>query len=116
MLRVVSERAPTWSPRFVDEMIADRVYAEVLAFAWAVKNDQDHAMRKALDTFLVEFANDLQFDPETIDRVEQVKQQFFAHPEVQSVHRQGLVDDQDDDPGRRRRPVLASCAGGWPTG
>ncbi len=84
MLRVVSDRAPTWSPRFVDEMIADKVYAEVLAFAWAVKNDNDHELRKALDTFLVEFANDLQFDPETMERVEQAKQQFFSHPEVQA--------------------------------
>ena len=34
VLRVVHERAPTWSPRFVDDLIADRVYLEVQNFAW----------------------------------------------------------------------------------
>src|SRR5690606_33900796 len=36
VMRVVSERAPSWSPRFVDAMLADKVYGEVLTFAWAV--------------------------------------------------------------------------------
>ncbi|MGH3839504.1 MAG: DUF445 domain-containing protein, partial [Pseudonocardiaceae bacterium] len=35
VLRVVSQRLPGWSPRFVDELVADKLYAEVLAFAWA---------------------------------------------------------------------------------
>jgi uncharacterized membrane-anchored protein YjiN (DUF445 family) len=64
-------------------MIADKVYSEVLGFAWAVKTDPEHPMRKAVDTFLLEFAGDLQNDPATIERAEQVKQQVFAHPDVQ---------------------------------
>ena len=36
--QVVHERAPSWSPRFVDELVADRVYNEVLAFARAVQD------------------------------------------------------------------------------
>ena len=35
-LRVVSQRAPSWSPRFFDSLVADKVYTEVLSFAWAV--------------------------------------------------------------------------------
>jgi len=85
VLRVVSERAPSWSPRFVDELIADKVYSEVLAFAWAVKTDRNHPMRQAVDKFLIEFASDLQHDPETVARAEQVKHQVLAHPEVQNV-------------------------------
>lgn len=85
VLRVVSQRAPSWSPRFVDGLIADRIYAEVLDFAWAVRIDPDHAMRKALDRFLIEFAADLQDDPATIERAEAVKHQVLAHPEVRNL-------------------------------
>ncbi|MGH3518008.1 MAG: DUF445 domain-containing protein [Haloechinothrix sp.] len=85
VLRVVSDRAPTWSPKFVDEMLADKVYGEVLAFAWAVKVDVNHPMRLALDKFLGEFAHDLQHDEETIARAEQIKQQVIEHPEVQKL-------------------------------
>jgi uncharacterized membrane-anchored protein YjiN (DUF445 family) len=85
VLRVVSDRAPSWSPRFVDAMLADKVYGEVLSFAWAVKTDVNHPLRLAVDRFLVEFAEDLQKDPETIARAEAVKQQLVEHPEVRKV-------------------------------
>ncbi|NIH85929.1 DUF445 family protein [Amycolatopsis granulosa] len=85
VLRVVSDRAPSWSPKFVDAMLADKVYGEVLSFAWAVKTDVNHPMRLALDKFLGEFAQDLQNDPETMARAEQVKQQILDHPDVQKL-------------------------------
>lgn len=85
VLRVVSDRSPTWAPRFVDDLVADKVYAEVLAFAWKVKTDVNHPMRLAVDTFLLDFAGDLQTDPTTMERAEQVKHQVLAHPDVQSV-------------------------------
>jgi uncharacterized membrane-anchored protein YjiN (DUF445 family) len=40
-------------------------------------------LRKAIDTFLVEFAGDLQRDRDTIERVERIKFQVVEHPEVQ---------------------------------
>jgi uncharacterized membrane-anchored protein YjiN (DUF445 family) len=91
VLRVVRQRSPRWSPKFMDGLLADRVYAEVLAFAWAVKVDKDHEMRKAVDQFLIQFARDLRHDPRTIERAELVKQQLLAHPEVQLLF--GLVWD-----------------------
>ena len=85
VLRVVSDRAPTWSPRFVDSLLADKVYGEVLSFAWAVKTDVNHPMRLAIDTFLIEFSQDLQTDPDTMKRAEQVKHQVLEHPEVKTL-------------------------------
>lgn len=85
VLRVVSQQAPTWSPRFLDDMLADRVHREVLDFARAVRDDQGHPMRKAVDTFLAEFAEDLQHDPDTIARAEAVKAQVLEHPDVQNL-------------------------------
>ncbi|MFL6140862.1 MAG: DUF445 domain-containing protein [Labedaea sp.] len=85
VLRVVSDRAPTWSPKFVDSMVADKLYGEVLSFAWMVKTDLNHPMRLAIDKFLLEFAADLQTDPATMERAELVKHQVLEHPEVQNI-------------------------------
>jgi uncharacterized membrane-anchored protein YjiN (DUF445 family) len=120
VMRVVSDHAPTWSPKFVDEMIADKVYSEVLAFAWAVKVDQEHPMRQAVDKFLVEFAQDLQTDPETIERAEQIKHQIIAHPDVQRFigkawsTAKGMILDAAGDPSSalRRRVADGLCAVG----
>jgi uncharacterized membrane-anchored protein YjiN (DUF445 family) len=104
VLRVVQQRAPSWSPRFVDSLIADRVFLEVQNFAWAVKTDPEHPLRKAVDTFLIEFAGDLQRDPETIERVERIKFQVVEHPDVQRFIGQAwstvkkLVLDAAEDP------------------
>ena len=117
VLRIVEQRAPTWSPRFVDGIIADRVYLEVQNFAWAVKTDPEHPLRKAIDTFLVEFAGDLQRDRETIERVERIKYQIVEHPEVQRFIGQAwrtvkkLVLDAAADP--RRRCGCGCATGCW---
>ncbi|MDT7712555.1 MAG: hypothetical protein QOG46_1244 [Pseudonocardiales bacterium] len=83
VLRVVSQRLPGWSPRFIDELVADKLYGEVLSFAWAVHTETDHPMRKAVDTFLLEFTEDLKTDPAMIERAEAIKLQVLEHPEVQ---------------------------------
>ncbi|MEJ3652367.1 DUF445 domain-containing protein [Actinomycetes bacterium KLBMP 9759] len=104
VLRIVHDRAPSWSPRFVDDLIADKVFLEVQAFAWAVKTDPEHPLRKAIDTFLVEFATDLQSDPDTIERAERIKLQVVNHPDVQKFIGQawgtvkGLILDAAADP------------------
>lgn len=104
VLRVVHDRSPSWSPRFVDDLIADRVYLEVQNFAYAVKTDPEHPLRKAVDTFLADFATDLQRDPDTIERAERIKHQIVAHQEVQRFIGQawgtvkGLILDAAADP------------------
>ncbi len=83
--RVVSERAPSWSPRFVDSMVGDRVYGEVLTFARAVRDDPNHRVRLMLDDFLAQFARDLREDPEAMARAERFKREVLAHPAVQGL-------------------------------
>jgi len=80
--RVVSQRAPSWSPRFLDGFVADRIYREVEAFALAVKTDPDHQLRVALDKFLAEFAVDLQDDPATIAKAEAIKDRIMDNDQV----------------------------------
>nr|WP_110079690.1 DUF445 domain-containing protein [Actinokineospora spheciospongiae] len=85
VMRVVSNRAPSWSPKFVDALVADRVYEEVLTFAWNVKTDVNHPMRAAVDKFLHEFAGNLQTDPKIMERAELVKHQVLEHPAVKDI-------------------------------
>jgi len=113
VLRVVSDRAPTWSPKFVDSMVADKVYGEVLQFAWLVKTDPNHPMRMAIDKFLADFASDLQTDPVVMERAEVVKQQVLDHPEVQNVigsawstAKRMLLDAAEDPSSELRKRVL----------
>jgi uncharacterized membrane-anchored protein YjiN (DUF445 family) len=109
VLRVVHDRAPMWTPRFVDDMLADRLYNEVQSYAWAVKTDPEHSLRHAVDRFLAEFAKDLQDDPTTIARAEQVKQQILDHPDVQKFIGQawsvvkGMLLDAAADPSSELR-------------
>ncbi|QUQ70405.1 hypothetical protein JJ691_81840 [Kutzneria sp. CA-103260] len=111
--RVVSDRSPSWSPKFVDSLLADRVYNEILGFAWSVKTDVNHPMREAVDRFLIDFAGDLQTDPLTMERAEQVKHQVLTHPEVQHVigttwenAKRMLLDAAEDPSSELRKRVL----------
>ncbi|WP_084794578.1 DUF445 domain-containing protein [Actinokineospora bangkokensis] len=118
---VVSKRAPSWSPKFVDNLVADRVYEEVLTFAWNVKTDLNHPMRLAVDKFLHEFAGQLQSDPKVMARAEQVKHQVLDHPEVRKVigsawtTAKRLLLDAAEDPSSelrtRVRTALVSLGG-----
>ncbi len=112
VLRVVGDRAPSWSPKFVDELVADKVYGEVLAFAWAVKTDQAHPMRKAVDTFLAEFAHDLRHDEATIARAEAIKVTLLGHEAVRDFvgtawarAKQMILDAAEDPSSELRRRV-----------
>jgi uncharacterized membrane-anchored protein YjiN (DUF445 family) len=114
ILGVVSGRAPTWSPKFVDSMVADKVYNELLSVTWNVKNDVNHPMRLALDRFLGEFADDLQHDDKVMGKAESLKQQVLAHPEVQTVigsiwatAKRLLLEAADDPSSELRTRVLA---------
>jgi uncharacterized membrane-anchored protein YjiN (DUF445 family) len=121
VLRVVSQRLPGWSPRFVDELVADRLYGEVLTFAWAVHTEPDHPMRKAVDNFLLDFAEDLRTDPEMIERAEAIKLQVLEHPEVQILVGSawgtakkmllGAAEDPSSELRRRVRDGLVALGG-----
>jgi uncharacterized membrane-anchored protein YjiN (DUF445 family) len=110
--RVVAQRAPSWSPKFLDSIVADRIYQEVEAFALAVKTDPDHQLRQALDRFLAEFAQDLQHDPATIQRAENVKDRIIENTEVRALAasawtsiKDSLVQAAEDPNSQLRRSV-----------
>ncbi|MDQ0030662.1 DUF445 domain-containing protein [Arthrobacter bambusae] len=83
--RLVSDRSPLWVPSFVDDIVGDRVYNEIAKFIRAVQQDPDHQVRRSIDTYLNDLAQDLQHDPAMIARAEVIKTQFLGDPEVREL-------------------------------
>ena len=83
--RLVSDRSPQWVPQFVDGLVGDKVYVEILKFTKAVQSDPQHQVRQSIDTYLTELAQDLQHDPVMIARAEGIKAQVLGDPEVREL-------------------------------
>jgi uncharacterized membrane-anchored protein YjiN (DUF445 family) len=80
--RVVTRDSPSWSPRFVDQLVGDRIHRELMDFTDKVRRNPNHELRQSANRFLFEFANDLQNDQATIARAEAVKEQLMERDEV----------------------------------
>ncbi|MBB5639675.1 DUF445 domain-containing protein [Cryobacterium roopkundense] len=80
--RAVSARLPSWLPGFVDKLVDDRAYREVIAFVEGVRAQPQHPVREAIDRYLVELTNDLQHDPVMILRVESLKEGLLNSPRL----------------------------------
>ncbi|WP_188585248.1 DUF445 domain-containing protein [Gordonia jinhuaensis] len=80
--RVVDRDGPSWSPKFVNLLVGDKIHRELVEFARKVRDDPDHEVRGAMRAFAAKFADDLQHDPATIERLERVKSEFIGRDEV----------------------------------
>jgi uncharacterized membrane-anchored protein YjiN (DUF445 family) len=111
--RVVERDSPSWSPRFVDHLVGDRIHRELMDFTDKVRRNPDHELRRSATRFLFEFADDLQNDPETIARAEAVKQQLLARDEISNAAAAAwatlkrLVLEGVDDPSSALRTRIA---------
>jgi uncharacterized membrane-anchored protein YjiN (DUF445 family) len=111
--RVVTRDSPTWSPRFVDHLVGDRIHRELMDFTDKVRRNPNHELRQSANRFLFEFASDLQNDGATIARAEAVKEQLMARDEVTRAAETAwktlkrLVLDGVDDPASPLRSRIA---------
>ena len=111
--RVVERDSPTWSPRFVDHLVGDRIHRELMDFTDKVRRNPDHELRGSATRFLFEFADDLQNDPDTIARADAVKEQLMARDEVAKAAETAwttlkrLVLEGVDDPSSTLRTRIA---------
>ncbi len=80
--RVVMRDSPSWSPKFVDQLLGDRIHRELLEFTDKVRRNPNHELRQSANRFLFEFADDLQNDPATMARAETVKEELMERDEV----------------------------------
>jgi uncharacterized membrane-anchored protein YjiN (DUF445 family) len=111
--RVVTRDSPTWSPRFVDHLVGDRIHRELMDFTDKVRRDPNHELRQSATRFLFDFANDLQTDEATIARAEAVKEQLMARDEITRAAETAwktlkrLVLDGMDDPSSALRTRIS---------
>ncbi|MFQ2844125.1 DUF445 domain-containing protein [Mycobacterium sp. TY813] len=111
--RVVERDSPTWSPRFVDHLVGDRIHRELMDFTDKVRRNPDHELRRSATRFLFEFADDLQNDADTIARADAVKEQLMARDEVAKAAETAwttlkrLVLEGVDDPSSTLRTRIA---------
>ncbi len=111
--RVVERDSPTWSPRFIDHLVGDRIHRELMDFTDKVRRNPDHELRRSATRFLFEFADDLQHDPATIARADAVKEQLMARDEIASAAATAwttlkrLVLEGVDDPSSTLRTRIA---------
>jgi uncharacterized membrane-anchored protein YjiN (DUF445 family) len=111
--RVVTRDSPTWSPRFVDELVGDRIHRELMDFTDKVRRNPDHEVRRSATRFLFEFADDLQNDEATIARAENVKEQLMARDEVAQAAETAwkaakrMILESVDDPSSALRTRIA---------
>ena len=115
---LVLDRAPLWTPQWVDERLARRVYVEAVKWVADVRSDPSHRARRALDDALGRLAKDLQTDPGTIARAEALKERIVSHPGVRDGVEQlwatarAVLVEATEDPGsdlrqRTRAGLLA---------
>ncbi|MHB1614250.1 MAG: DUF445 domain-containing protein, partial [Actinomycetes bacterium] len=115
---VLARQAPGWSPRFLDQRVAARAYAELLRVAEEVAATPDHPLRGTLDQYLARLAVDLGSDPDTMARVEQVKATLLASSPVRrsldaiwASIRDLAVEALGEPDSEVRRHVSATLAG-----
>jgi uncharacterized membrane-anchored protein YjiN (DUF445 family) len=111
--RVIERDSPTWSPRWVDHLVGDRIHRELMDFTDKVRRNPDHELRRSANRFLFEFADDLQHDEATIARAEKVKEQLMARDEVTRAAETAwntlkrLILESVDDPSSALRTRIA---------
>jgi uncharacterized membrane-anchored protein YjiN (DUF445 family) len=116
--RVVERDSPSWSPRFIDQLVGDRIHRELMDFTDKVRRDPGHELRRSATRFLFEFADDLQHDPATITRADEVKEQLMAREEVANAAATAwktlkrLVLEGVDDPSSTLRSRIADTVVG----
>ncbi|MEB3020562.1 DUF445 domain-containing protein [[Mycobacterium] crassicus] len=113
--RVVERDSPTWSPRFVDHLVGDRIHRELMDFTDKVRRNPEHELRRNATRFLFEFANDLQHDPATIAKADSVKDQVMAREEVAKAAatawatlKRFVLEGVDDPAGALRTRIAAA--------
>ncbi len=111
--RIVGQRAPWWTPQWLDEKVIDRVHEEALDWVAEVRDTPDHQARRALDRLLVQLAENLQTNPDTMARAERLKQRVLSQPQVARTSialwdalRRALIDSLGEQDGLLRRRAV----------
>jgi uncharacterized membrane-anchored protein YjiN (DUF445 family) len=118
VMSLVTDQAPGWTPQWVDNRVARRVYDELHRWLSDISAAQEHSARRALDDLLRRLARDLREDPVTQARVEGIKERLIDHPEMRkatvatwATARRLLLEAIEDANGELRRRIVSGIAG-----
>src|SRR5512144_2630357 len=109
VVRLVIERAPIWTPNWVDQRIGHRAYVEARDLVADIRAFKGHRVRVALDDLLDQLAENLQNDPETRRRAAAFRDGVMKHPDVRSAVQalwttvRRVLEEAIDDPGSELR-------------
>lgn len=79
---VLHDRAPRWSPHFVNQRVVSLAYWQAVDWVAAIRDNPDHPTRLALDDLLLRIAHDLQEDPAVQARGQALVNRLLEHPQV----------------------------------
>jgi uncharacterized membrane-anchored protein YjiN (DUF445 family) len=79
---VLGTRAPWWTPPWLDDRVIGWTYEQVLTWLREIRLQPRHPARRAFDDLLRRLADDLQHDPEVMERAESLKERLLTHPQV----------------------------------
>ncbi|WP_435874330.1 DUF445 domain-containing protein [Nocardia vinacea] len=111
--RIVLRDAPQWAPKFVNILLSERIYRELVEFTWKVRSNPEHEVRLAANRFLEEFAYDLQHDEAMIKKAERIKAQIMGREEITGMAEatwraaKRLILESADDPNSTLRRKVA---------
>ncbi|MBH0123031.1 DUF445 domain-containing protein [Rhodococcus sp. HM1] len=111
--RIISRDSPSWSPKFVDMLLGEKIHRELVEFTWKVRSNPTHEVRLAANKFLADYARDLQTDPATIAKAERVKAEIMGRDEVTQLAAatwrtaKRMILESVDDPNSTLRTKVA---------
>jgi len=115
---LVGQRAPWWSPVWLDEKVALWVHGELLRWISEIRDSPRHLARRALDDWLAQLADNLQNNPHTQQRAEHLKQRVLGQEQVIDTSialwdalRRALIASLEDDQGLLRERAIQEVHG-----
>lgn len=111
--RVVDRDGPAWTPRFVNNLVGDKIYKELTEFTYKVRDDPQHELRLAMNEFVRKFSDDLQHDETMIAKFEDIKNELLGRDEVTDAAStawqagKAVIEQMLDDPRSTLRTSLS---------
>lgn len=110
---IVSQRAPWWTPHWVDERVALRLHTEAVEWVAEIRDDPQHLARQAFNRWLTQLSTDLQHNPATMERAERLKERLLSQPQVAATSialwdalRRALIGSLHEHDGLLRRRAV----------
>ena len=107
---LIENRAPTWTPQWLDKRVAGWVHEQVVKWVAEISRTPGHPARVTLDRWLAQLAHDLQHDPATMERAENLKERMLSQPRMIATSiqlwdalRRALIGSLGDENGLLRR-------------